>query len=138
MAKFHFRKFGCHERKLNRFSNILVKAFQNSAVYQINHNAQLVKKLKDAHYFLVYSGNTFESSGVYMFAAPELLGCDNDTILRILRNKSIGCDLVPKLDIGNNLNVYDITTKETDLNILVSKGGFQRNSLLPSSSKFVK
>lgn len=72
--------------------------------------------------FLVYSGNTFESSGVYMFAAPELLGCDNDTILRILRNKSIGCDLVPKLDIGYNLNVYDITTKETDLNILVSKG----------------
>lgn len=117
-----FENLGAMKRKLNRFSNILVKAFQNSAVYQINHNAQLVKKLKDAHYFLVYSGNTFESSAVYMFAAPELLGCDNDTILRILRNKSIGCDLVPKLDIGNNLNVYDITTKETDLNILVSKG----------------
>ncbi|CAI4296908.1 BDN_1c_G0006060.mRNA.1.CDS.1 [Saccharomyces cerevisiae] len=65
-----------------------------------------------------------------MFAAPELLGCDNDTILRILRNKSIGCDLVPKLDIGYNLNVFEHSS--------IERGGFQRNSLLPSSSKFVK
>lgn len=116
-----FENLGTMNRKLNRFSNILTKAFQNSAVYQINHNVRLVKKLKDAGYFLVYPGNNLESDGVYLLAAPELLGCDNDTILRIFKNKSIGCDLIPKLDIGNNLNMYDVTTKETGSNILVSK-----------------
>lgn len=60
-----FENLGAMKRKLNRFSNILVKAFQNSAVYQINHNAQLVKKLKDAHYFW-YTPVTLLSLVVYI------------------------------------------------------------------------
>ncbi|CAI4037646.1 hypothetical protein SMKI_03G1240 [Saccharomyces mikatae IFO 1815] len=117
-----FESLGAMKRKLNRFSNIQTKAFQNSVVYQINSTTLLMKKLKDAGYFLVYSGGTLESDGVYILATPELLGCDDDTILGILQNKYMGCDLIPKLDIRNNLNMYDVRADKIGPNVLISKG----------------
>lgn len=117
-----FENLGTMKRKLNRFSNVLTKTFQNSVSYKINHNTNLLKKLKNAGYFLIYSGGNLESDGMYLLASPELLGCDDETILRILQNKDIGCDLVPKLDIQNNLNMYDITAGEADPNHLILKG----------------
>ncbi|EHN03421.1 Ssk22p [Saccharomyces cerevisiae x Saccharomyces kudriavzevii VIN7] len=116
-----FENLGAMKRKLNRFSNILTKAFQNSVVFQINHGTNLLKKLKDAGYFLIHSGGKLQSNGIYLLATPELLDGDDDAILSILQNKAIGCDLVPKLDIGNNLNLYDVTAEETRSNILMAK-----------------
>ncbi|KOG97181.1 mitogen-activated protein kinase kinase kinase SSK2 [Saccharomyces eubayanus] len=102
-----FEILGSMKRKLNRFTNILTKAFQNFVRYKIEDHNYLLRQLKETGHFLIYSGGYLEQNGTYLIGSPELLGCKDDDILRIIKNSDIGCDLVPKLEINNSLTIYN-------------------------------
>lgn len=102
-----FEILGSMKRKLNRFTNILTKAFQNFVRYKIEDHNYLLKQLKETGHFLIYTGGYLEQNGTYLIGSPELLGCKDDDILRIIKNSDIGCDLVPKLEINNSLTIYN-------------------------------
>lgn len=95
------------KRKLNRFTNILTKAFQNFVRYKIEDHNYLLRQLKETGHFLIYSGGYLEQNGTYLIGSPELLGCKDDDILRIIKNSDVGCDLVPRLEINNSLTIYN-------------------------------
>ncbi|CUS23378.1 LAQU0S09e03422g1_1 [Lachancea quebecensis] len=107
---------GTVKRKINRFSNVLTKAFQNSVNYRVNDNKELLKHLKDSGHFLVYTGGELEGNGVYIFCSSELLGCSDDEILKILHNVEIGSDLIPNVEINNSLSVYNALESGWDQN----------------------
>lgn len=107
---------GSVKRKINRFSNVLTKAFQNSVNYKVNDNKELLKNLKESGHFLVYTGGQLEGDGVYLFCSSELLGCSDDEILKILHNEEIGSDLIPHVEIKNSLSVYNALENGWDQN----------------------
>lgn len=102
-----FETLGSMKRKLNRFTNILTKAFQNFVRYKIEDHNYLLRQLKETGHFLIYSGGYLEQNGTYLIGSPELLGCKDDDILRIIKNSDVGCDLVPRLEINNSLTIYN-------------------------------
>ncbi|AAS52945.2 AER264Cp [Eremothecium gossypii ATCC 10895] len=97
---------GLFKRKMNRFSNVLTKALQNSANYRINDIRLLLQNLKDTGHFLIYTGGYLEDSGTYLFASKELLGYSGTDILRIVKGMEVGSDLIPEVSITNSLSVY--------------------------------
>ncbi|CCF57450.1 hypothetical protein KAFR_0C04590 [Kazachstania africana CBS 2517] len=99
---------GSLKRKLNRFSNLLSKAFQNTVTYTVNDCASLLENLRNTGHFLIYSGSRLERNGVYLIASPNLIGIDDDELLRILKNAEIGCDIIPKIEIKSSLSIYGI------------------------------
>lgn len=109
-----FENAGTTKRKLNRFTNILAKSFQNSMNFKIEDHNLLLKQLKDAGHFLIYTGGELEQNGNYIIGSPELLGCEDTEILRILNNSEIGCDLIPKMEIKNSLLLYNATDRADD------------------------
>lgn len=110
---------GSMKRKMNRFSNVLTKAFQNSVNYKVNDNKALLKRLKETGHFLIYTGGELERNGFYLFGSEELLGCSDEEILKILRNTEIGSDLVPSMEIKNSLTVYNALENGWDPNSLI-------------------
>lgn len=102
-----FENLGSMKRKLNRFTNVLTRAFQNSAHYEINDSKELLKELKDSGHFLIYTGGSLEDNGVYLVGSAELLGCQDSEIMRILNNSDIGSDLIPSIEINNSLSAYN-------------------------------
>lgn len=98
---------GAFKRKTNRFSNVLTKAFQNSVHYDINDHFRLLENLKNSGHFLIYTGGILEENGIYLIASEELLGCSDDEIIDILQCAKIGSDLIPKIEINNNLAIYN-------------------------------
>lgn len=119
-----FESVGSIKRKLNRFTNIQTKALQNSVNFDVHDHEFLLESLRQSDHFLLYTGGELEESGIYLFASPELLGCDEEQILRILRGSDIGCDLLPKLEIKNSLTVYIANENHIDVNsTMVQKMG---------------
>ncbi|SCU77871.1 LANO_0A01486g1_1 [Lachancea nothofagi CBS 11611] len=110
---------GSVKRKINRFSNVLAKAFQNSVNYKVNDNQELLKNLKDSGHFLIYTGGELEGSGVYLFCSGELLGSSDEEILKILHNSEIGSDLLPNVEIKNSLSVYNALESGWDQNAIL-------------------
>lgn len=104
-----FENLGSMKRKLNRFTNVLTRAFQNSVFYDINDHAELLNNLKNTGHFLIYTGGDLEANGVYLIGSSELLGCEDEQILRILNNCDIGSDLIPKIEKNNSLTSYNNT-----------------------------
>ncbi|CCF59029.1 hypothetical protein KAFR_0F04340 [Kazachstania africana CBS 2517] len=102
-----FENLGSMKRQLNRFTNILSKAFQNSVTYKINDHKILFRNLIKQGHFLIYTGGNLESEGIYLIGSPELLGCQDQDILDILKNEDIGSDLLPRLEIKNSLSLYN-------------------------------
>lgn len=98
---------GAFKRKTNRFSNVLMKAFQNSVYYEINNHSQLLETLKASNHFLIYTGGIVEENGIYLIASEELLGCSDEEILDVLNCSHIGSDLIPKVEIKNSLAIYN-------------------------------
>lgn len=117
-----FETLGSMKRKLNRFTNVLMKAFQNSVTYRIDDHAQLMNGLKDTGHFLVYTGGKLEKQGIYLIASPELLGCPENEILKVLYNSDSGCDLIPKLEIENSLTLYNAVAEKWDLSTSIVQG----------------
>ncbi|SCU92123.1 LADA_0F14488g1_1 [Lachancea dasiensis] len=110
---------GSVKRKINRFSNVLTKAFQNSVHYKVNDNQELLKNLKDSGHFLLYTGGDLEANGIYLFCSGELLGCSDDQVMQILQNSLIGSDLLSKVEIKNSLSVYNALESGWDQNALL-------------------
>lgn len=110
-----FENLGSTKRKLNRFTNVLTKAFQNSVYYHIQDYDVLLHGLKASGHFLLYTGGDLEDNGIYLVCSRELLGCTDDEIMKILESTNIGCDLLPKLDIKNSLNLYNGLPDDGDL-----------------------
>ncbi|EDO18766.1 hypothetical protein Kpol_1028p40 [Vanderwaltozyma polyspora DSM 70294] len=106
-----FENVGTTKRKLNRFTNILAKSVQNSINFKIEDHDLLLEHLKNAGYFLIYTGGELEQNGYYLIGSPELLGCKDTEILKILQNSDIGCDLIPKLEIKNSLALYNASDR---------------------------
>lgn len=102
-----FENLGSMKRKLNRFTNVLTRAFQNSVNYEIDNYKELLENLKESGHFLIYTGGSLETNGIYLIGSPELLGCQDDQILRILNNSDIGSDLIPKIEKNNSLAAYN-------------------------------
>ncbi|CAB4254772.1 similar to Saccharomyces cerevisiae YCR073C SSK22 MAP kinase kinase kinase of the HOG1 mitogen-activated signaling pathway [Maudiozyma barnettii] len=102
-----FENLGSMKRKLNRFTNVLTRAFQNSVNYEIDNYKDLLSNLKESGHFLIYTGGSLEVNGVYLIGSPELLGCQDEQILRILNNSDIGSDLIPKLEKDTSLASYN-------------------------------
>lgn len=102
-----FENLGSTKRKLNRFTNVLTKAFQNSVLYHVEDYDILLQGLKDSGHFLLYTGGDLEDNGIYLIGSRELLGSSDEEIVNILESRNIGCDLLPKLDIKNSLNFYN-------------------------------
>lgn len=109
-----FENLGSTKRKLNRFTNVLTKAFQNAVYYQIENYDTLLQGLRDSGHFLLYTGGDLEDNGVYLIGSRELLGATDDEIMKILESINIGCDLLPKLDIKNSLKLYNGLPLNTD------------------------
>lgn len=114
-----FENLGSMKRKLNRFTNVLTKAFQNSVNYKIQDHKALLQKLKDTGHFLIFTGGELEQQGIYLIGSSELLGCTDEDILKILYNSEIGCDMIPKLEIKNSLSLYNAVEKEWDPNTMI-------------------
>ncbi|CDF91353.1 ZYBA0S11-00892g1_1 [Zygosaccharomyces bailii CLIB 213] len=114
-----FENLGSMKRKLNRFTNFLTKAFQNSVNYKIENHRLLLKKLKETGHFLIYTGGELEQNGIYLIGSAELLGCSDEDIFKILYNSEIGCDMIPKLDIRNSLSLYNAVEKGCDPNTMI-------------------
>lgn len=104
-----FENLGSMKRKLNRFTNVLTRAFQNSVFYDINDHAALLDNLKNTGHFLIYTGGDLETNGIYLIGSSELLGCEDEQILRILNNCDIGSDLIPRIEKNNSLVRYNNT-----------------------------
>lgn len=102
-----FENLGSTKRKLNRFTNVLTKAFQNSVFYHVEDYDILLQGLKDSGHFLLYTGGDLEENGIYLIGSRELLGSTDEEIINILQSRNIGCDLLPKLDIKNSLTFYN-------------------------------
>ncbi|CCK69792.1 mitogen-activated protein kinase kinase kinase SSK2 KNAG_0D00390 [Huiozyma naganishii CBS 8797] len=116
-----FENLGSMKRKLNRFTNVLTKAFQNSINYKIENYERLVNGLIETDHFLIYSGGELENNGVYLVASRELLGVTDAEIFKILDSTNIGCDLIPKLDIKNSLTIYNAIEIENDDNSTIAQ-----------------
>lgn len=117
-----FENLGSMKRKLNRFTNVLVKAFQNCIHFNIDNYDNLIDRLKNSGHFLLYSGGDLENNGFYIFASHELLGSSDHEILKILHSTNICSDLLPTLDIQNSLAIYNwLEIEENMNNILVKK-----------------
>lgn len=110
---------GSMKRKLNRLTNVLTKAFQNSVNYKIQDHKILLQKLKDTGHFLIFTGGELEQQGIYLIGSAELLGCSDDEILKILYHSEIGCDMIPKLEIKNSLSLYNAIEKGWDPNTMI-------------------
>ncbi|CCH62898.1 hypothetical protein TBLA_0I02400 [Henningerozyma blattae CBS 6284] len=117
-----FEYSGSIKRKLNRFTNVLTKASQNSVNFKVeNHNA-LLSKLKETGHFLIFTGGELEQNGLYLLGSSELLGCQDEDIFRILKNSDIGCDMIPKLEIRNSLSLYNAAAHGYGMNSLLGQG----------------
>lgn len=114
-----FENLGSMKRKLNRFSNVLTKAFQNSINYKIEDHKLLLQRLKDTGHFLIFTGGELEQKGTYLIGSAELLGCSDSDILKILYNSEVGCDMIPKLEIKNSLSLYNTMEKGWDPNTMI-------------------
>ncbi|CCD26603.1 mitogen-activated protein kinase kinase kinase SSK22 NDAI_0I00340 [Naumovozyma dairenensis CBS 421] len=114
-----FENLGSFKRKLNRFTNVLTKAFQNSVNYKIESDKELLKALTSTGHFLIYTGGNLEQNGIYLIGSPELLGCTDEEIMKILNNSDIGCDLIPKLQIRNSLSIYNAFQNGWDPNSMI-------------------
>ncbi|SCW00310.1 LAFE_0C01332g1_1 [Lachancea fermentati] len=110
---------GSFKRKINRFSNVLTKAFQNSVNYKVNDNKELLKNLKNSGHFLLYTGGELEKNGIYLFCSGELLGSSDEDILRILHNTEVGSDLIPNVEIDNSLSVYNALESGWDQDAII-------------------
>lgn len=97
---------GTFERKINRFYNVLVKAFQNACTYRIKNNLLLFEYLKETGHFLIHTGGRLEETGIYIFGSKELMGYSADEIIKILKGSEIGSDLIPEVPIKNSLSLY--------------------------------
>ncbi|CCE65759.1 hypothetical protein TPHA_0M01840 [Tetrapisispora phaffii CBS 4417] len=109
-----FENIGTRKRKLNRFTNVLVKAFQNSMNFKINDHDLLLKQLHETGHFLIYTGSKLEQKGYYLIGSPELLDSNENEILTILNKPDICCDLIPKIEIKNSLAMYNSTKSSSD------------------------
>lgn len=114
-----FENLGSMKRKLNRFTNVLTKAFQNSVNYNVEDHKLLLQRLKDSGHFLIFTGGQLEQEGIYLIGSAELLGCSDEDILKILYNSEIGCDMIPKLEIRNSLSLYNAVEKGWDPNTMI-------------------
>lgn len=114
-----FETLGSTKRKLNRFTNVLTKAFQNSVNYQIENYETLLEGLKNSGHFLLYTGGDLEDNGIYLIGSQELLGSSDEEIMKILESTNIGCDLLPKLDINNSLTLYNGLDNPIDLDTAI-------------------
>ncbi|QLG70803.1 hypothetical protein HG535_0A07450 [Zygotorulaspora mrakii] len=114
-----FENLGSMKRKLNRFTNVLTKAFQNSVNYKVENHKLLLQNLKDTGHFLIFTGGDLEQEGIYLIGSAELLGCSDEEILKILYNSEIGCDMIPKLEIRNSLSLYNAVEKGWDPNTMI-------------------
>lgn len=114
-----FENLGSMKRKLNRFTNVLTKAFQNSVNYNIQDHKALLQRLKDTGHFLIFTGGELEQQGIYLIGSAELLGCSDEDILKILYNSEIGCDMIPKLEIKSSLSLYNAVEKGWGPNTMI-------------------
>lgn len=110
---------GSMKRKLNRLTNVLTKAFQNSVNYKVQDHKALLQRLKDTGHFLIFTGGELEQQGIYLIGSSELLGCADADILKILYHSEIGCDMIPKLEIKNSLSLYNAVEKGWDPNTMI-------------------
>lgn len=117
-----FENLGSMKRKINRFTNVLMKAFQNCVKYKIEDHSHLIEHLENTGHFLLYSGGEIEENGVYIIGSPELLGCTDTDLIDILNYKDIGSDLIPELEIKNSLSIYNATNSSIDPNTLITEG----------------
>lgn len=117
-----FENLGSMKRKINRFTNVLMKAFQNCVKYKIEDHSDLIEHLENTGHFLLYSGGEIEENGVYIIGSPELLGCTDTDLIDILNYKDIGSDLIPELEIKNSLSIYNATNSSIDPNTLITEG----------------
>lgn len=110
---------GSMKRKLNRFSNLITKAFENSATFKIDDSDTLLTSLQNSDHFLIYSGGQLEDNGIYLIGSSELLGVDDETLMKILNSSDIGSDLIPKLSIENSLSIYNALKVQRDPELLL-------------------
>lgn len=114
-----FEYSGSNKRKLNRFTNVLTKASQNSVNFKVESHIGLLDRLRNSGHFLIYTGGELESNGMYLLGSSELLGCQDEDIFRILKNSDIGCDMIPTLEIRNSLSLYNAASHGFDMNSMI-------------------
>ncbi|KAH3900735.1 uncharacterized protein SCODWIG_00587 [Saccharomycodes ludwigii] len=104
---------GTIKRKLNRFINVFSNSVCNMSIYQIKNKASFLDLLKDSGHVLFYTGGKLENDkGVYLIGSSELINCSKEDILEILNNSQICSDLVPVMEVNNNLNIYNVINEE--------------------------
>ena len=112
---------GSMKRKLNRFTNLISKAFENSITFKINDYDKLLDSLERSGHFLIYTGGELEDNGVYLIGSHELLGIEDDDLMKIINSSDIGSDLIPKLNIENSLSIYNALQVQHDPDIPLNK-----------------
>lgn len=110
--------FGTVRRKLGKFSNVLIRALNNSAFFTLNRVKPFLELLKNSNHFLIQTGN---SSGIYFLASSNLYGRDID-IARILKGQEIGTD-PHKPDSG--MIEIDQYEEERDIGYIVAISAFR-------------
>ena len=112
---------GSIKRKLNRFTNLITKAFENSVKFKIEDYDKLLTLLEESGHFLIYTGGELENNGVYLIGSNELLGIQDEDLIKILYSSDIGSDLIPKLNIENSLSIYNALQVQRDPDIGLNK-----------------
>lgn len=84
-----------------------MKAFQNSALYQVEDYDTLLQSLKESSHFLLYTGGNLDDNDIYLIDIRELSDSSDEEIINILESHNLGSDILPKLDIKNSLNFYN-------------------------------
>ena len=84
-----------------------MKAFQNSALYQVEDYDTLLQSLKESSHFLLYTGGNLDDNDIYLIDIRELSESSDEEIINILESHNLGSDILPKLDIKNSLKFYN-------------------------------
>ncbi|SMN21587.1 similar to Saccharomyces cerevisiae YCR073C SSK22 MAP kinase kinase kinase of the HOG1 mitogen-activated signaling pathway [Maudiozyma saulgeensis] len=112
---------GSMKRKLNRFTNLITKAFENSVSFKVDDYEKLLTTLENSGHFLIYTGGELEENGIFLIGSSELLGIEDEDLMKILKSSDIGSDLIPKLNIENSLSIYNALQVQRDPDIPLSK-----------------
>lgn len=133
-----FEILGSMKKRINRFGNVLNKAFQNCVKYQVLNYDQLFKHLINTNHFLLYTGGEIELQGIYIVGSEQLIDCDEQDIKDILNNKDIGSDLIPDLGVISNLMLYSQDSVKLDKIDLLSYEEKMAGSFLSNKNKLMQ
>lgn len=113
LISFTIDHFNTSRRKLTRFTNVLTKAFNNSAIYSLDRIKPFLELLRLSDHFLIQTSN---NSGIYLIASSNLYGRDDD-IRKTLLGWEIGSDFTKP---DSKLIMLDVYEPEPEVGYIIA------------------